>query len=127
MPAQMLYHNILVGTKFERLYAIIRLYLREGPRFATAAEHGKCKNEDHDLGSAVQGCRQNIVVLDKQVGVILSKPPLRGEAKDKVHAAGGVDAGEQIAHVPEDDGRVDVLEQRGVAKNDRRAIMGLEQ
>ena len=42
--------------------------------------------------------------------VILSKPPLCDEAKDEVHADGGVDADKQISHIPEDDGCVYVLE-----------------
>jgi len=52
--------------------------------------------------------------------VIFSEPPLSGEAKDEVAEDGGVDSDEEPAHVPENDGQVDITEESdlGVAVDD---------
>ena len=43
--------------------------------------------------------------------VVLAQPPLSAEAQEKVAEDRGVDADEEPAHVPEDDGQVDVGEE----------------
>ena len=76
--------------------------------FATAAKNSKRQDEDHNLGSAIQGCRHNVIVLDEEHGVVLSEIPLSNEAQQEVHEDSRVDADEEITHVPADYGQVDV-------------------
>jgi len=83
---------------------------RERPGCTTATKHGKGQDEDHDLGSTVQSRGHDVVVLDEELGALLSQIPLSEEAKEIEDAEGGVDADEEEAHLPEDDGCVDVSE-----------------
>ena len=82
--------------------------LREWNGLATATENSKRQNEHHNLGSAIQSRGNNIVVLNEEYWVTLSDPPLCNEAEQEIHEDSGVDANEEIAHVPTDDGQVDV-------------------
>ena len=82
--------------------------LREWNGLATATENSKRQNEHHNLGSAIQSRGNNIIVLDEEYWVTLSDPPLCNEAEQEIHEDGGVDANEEVAHVPTDDGQVDV-------------------
>jgi len=82
--------------------------LREWNGLATAAENRKRQNEHHHLGSAIQSRGNDIIVLDEEDGVTLSEPPLGNEAEQEIHEDGGVDADEEVAHVPTYDGQIDV-------------------
>ena len=59
--------------------------LREGMCFATAAKNNKRQDEDHNLGSAIQGRRHNVIVLDEEHGVMLSEIPLRNKTQQEIH------------------------------------------
>jgi hypothetical protein len=82
--------------------------LRERNGLATATENRKRQDEHHNLGSAIQSRGNNIIVLDEEDWVTLSEPPLGHEAEQEIHEDGGVDADEEVAHVPADDGQIDV-------------------
>jgi hypothetical protein len=82
--------------------------LREWNGLATATKNSKRQNEHHDLGSAIQSRRNNIIVLDEEYWVTFSEPPLCNETEQEIHEDSGVDADEEIAHVPTDDGQIDV-------------------
>jgi hypothetical protein len=82
--------------------------LRERNGLATATENRKRQDEHHDLGSAIQSRGNDIIVLDEEYGVALPEPPLGNEAEQEIHEDGGVDADEEVAHVPTDDGQIDV-------------------
>ena len=69
------------------------------------------ENEHNNLRTSVQGRGDEVIVPDKLLGIILPEPKLCQETKDKVHAAGCIGTHEQPAHVPEHDGRIDVLEE----------------
>jgi hypothetical protein len=94
--------------------------LREWNGLATATENSKRQNEHHNLGSSIQSCGNNIVVLDKEYWVTLSEPPLSNEAEQEIHEDSGVDANEEVAHVPTDDGQIDVSPEyvRSISVND---------
>jgi hypothetical protein len=81
---------------------------RERMRFATPASHSKGENEHHDLSTAIHRRGDKVVVLDEQRGMVLADVKLTDESHDEEHRQRAVDADEQVAHVPEDDGRVDV-------------------
>lgn len=81
---------------------------RERMRFATPASHSKSENEHHDLRTAIHRRRDKIVVLDEQRGMVLADIELADESHDEEHGQRAVDAYEQVAHVPENDRRVDV-------------------
>lgn len=82
--------------------------LRELYRVAATAKDGKCEDKDQNLGSAIESGGDNVVVLDKELWAVLAEPPLRTEAKNEIAKNGSVDTDEQPAHIPEDDGEVDV-------------------
>ena len=84
--------------------------LRERSSSATPPKHCKRQNKHHNLRSTVQRCRHNIVVLDEEFRTISPEVELREEAESEKHGNGGVDPHKQVAHLPEDDGRVDVAE-----------------
>lgn len=79
----------------------------EGVRCTTAAKDGKGEDEHKDLSTTVQGGRQEVVVLDEQLRLVLSQVELREKPKNKVAEDGGIDAHKQPAHVPEDNGSVE--------------------
>jgi hypothetical protein len=87
-------------------------HLREGSGCSTTTEHSKGQNEDHDLGTTIERCRSNIVVLDEEFGVLSPQIPLSEETEEEEHADSRVDADEQIAHLPKYDGRVNVSPRR---------------
>lgn len=82
--------------------------LEERVRLSTATSHRKSENEHHDLRTAIHRRRHEVVVLDEQRRVVLAEVELADESHDEEHGKGTVDADEQVAHVPENDGRVDV-------------------
>jgi hypothetical protein len=82
--------------------------LREWNGLATATKNSKRQNEHHNLGSAIQSRGNNIIVLDEEYWVTLPDPPLCNEAEQEIHEDSGVDANEEVAHVPTDDGQIDV-------------------
>ena len=83
-------------------------HLRERSGSTAGAKHSKGQDEDHDLGTTVQSRRNDVVVLDEELGVLLPQIPLGEETQEEEHADGRVDTNKQITHLPEDDGRVDV-------------------
>lgn len=68
----------------------------------------KREQEDHDLGAAIHAGRDEVVPLDELLGAVLAEVPLADEADDEVDPDRGVDADDEVAHVPEDDGQVEV-------------------
>ena len=80
-------------------------------RLPTPPENSKTQNKHNHLRPAVQRRAHQVVVLDEQLRVLLAEPPLRDEAQDEVDQDGRIDPNEQVAHVPQDDGQVDVLEE----------------
>lgn len=89
-------------------------------RRTRTAKDGKGKDEHQHLGAAIHSRRSNVVVLDEVLRVLAADPELGDETNDEVGEAGGVDTDEEPAHVPEDDGEVDVGEDAvaGVAVKD---------
>lgn len=101
------------------VYAQIRITGPSGERmgFTTATRNRKGEDKHHNLGASVHGCRDKIVVLDKQLWVVLANPELTDESKNKEHGKRTVDADKQVAHVPENDRWVEIAPGRvlGVA------------
>ena len=91
--------------------AIIPRPQRKRHRIAASTKQRKTHNKHNHLGSTVQSGRDKVVVLDKKVRVVFTQPELTEETYGEVAGAGGVDANEEVAHVPEDDGQIDVLEE----------------
>jgi hypothetical protein len=83
---------------------------RERSSSATAPKHSKRQNKHHDLRPTIQRRRHNIVVLDEELRTISPEVELREEAESEKHGNGGIDPHKQVAHLPEDDGGVDVAE-----------------
>lgn len=77
-------------------------------RLSTASSDCKSQDKDHDLSATVHGRRNEIVVLDEQVRVVLADVELTDKGQDEEHGQRTVDSDEQVAHVPEDNGRVEV-------------------
>lgn len=75
---------------------------------STPTKHRKRKNEHANLRATIQRRRDNIIILIKQLGMIPSEPELGGKAQQEVRHDGGINPHEQPAHVPEDDGGVEV-------------------
>lgn len=86
------------------------MHLREWAGRSTTTKYSEGQDENHDLCSTVERRRSDVVVLDKQLWTLPSEIPLREEAEEEEHADGRVDTNEQITHLPEDDGQVDVSE-----------------
>ncbi len=63
-------------------------------RLSTTTEDGKTEDEHNDLGSSVQGCRHQVVVLDEDVGLVFAQVELGEEADGEVTEDRGVDANE---------------------------------
>lgn len=76
--------------------------------FTTTTRNRERKDEDHNLCASVHGCRDKIVVFDKQLWVVLANPELTDESKNEEHCERAVDADEQVAHIPENDRWVEV-------------------
>jgi len=64
--------------------AIVSAPSREVVRLSTTTENGKTEDEDDDLGSSVQSCGDQVVVLDEDVWLIFTKIELGEEADGKV-------------------------------------------
>ena len=78
------------------------------PRHATGTRNGKTEEENHKLSSAIHAGRDKIVPLDELSQAILPEVPLANVANDKIDPDRGVDSDYEVAHVPEDDGQVQV-------------------
>ena len=114
-PATSLYRSSAVVSRIDLavigiVHRKIRVTspLRERMSFATTTSHGKSEDKHHNLSAAVHCRRDKIVVLDEQRGVVLADVELTDESQDEEHGHRAVDADEQVAHVPEDDRRVEV-------------------
>lgn len=83
---------------------------RERSRLAASTKDCKGQDEDENLGAAIKCGTDDVVVLDEQFRVAATNEPLRDETDDEEHADTGIDADEQPAHVPQDDGHVQVFE-----------------
>lgn len=76
----------------------------------TTTSDSKSEHKDDDLSATVERGRDDVVVLDKQVGLVLADIKLRDVGDDEKGGETAVDSDEQVTHEPEDDGRVDVAE-----------------
>ena len=85
-----------------------RDHLRERVGCTTATKDCERQDEDHDLGTTVQSRRNDVVVFDEELGPLPSEIPLSEETQEEEHADGRVDANEEVAHLPKNDGHVDV-------------------
>jgi hypothetical protein len=83
-------------------------HLREGSGFSATTEHSKGQDEDHDLGTTIERRRSDIVVLDEELGILPSQIPLSEESEEEENTNGRVDTDEQVAHLPKNDGSVNV-------------------
>jgi len=77
---------------------------------STTAKDGKTENEDNNLCATIEGSGNEVVVLVEHSRVVLAQVPLGTDTERKVSEDTAVDADEQPAHVPEDDGEVEVAE-----------------
>lgn len=93
---------------------------RKRPRRPRATKNRKRKDKHHDLRPTIKRSRHNIIILDKELWTLPSQIPLGEETQKEKDADRRVDADEQVAHLPEDDGEVDVAERwmREVAVED---------
>ena len=76
-----------------------------------ASEDCERQNEDNDLSTTVESRRDEVIVLVEQGRVFPAQPALCSNAQDKVGQDRTVDAHEQPAHVPENDGQIHVAEE----------------
>lgn len=84
----------------------------ERSRSSASTEDGESKNEHHDLSSTIESSGNNVVVLDEKLWALLSEIPLSKEPKEEEDTDSRVDTNEQVTHLPEDDGEIDVAEER---------------
>ena len=77
-------------------------------RLATGTRDGKTEEENHNLGSAIHACRDKVVPLDELPRAILAEVKLAKVANDEIDPDRGVDSDYEVAHVPEDDGQVQI-------------------
>ena len=84
--------------------------IREGHRVACGTEESEIEYEDDDLGTAVKGRGDYVVVFREPAWVARAHPPLREDAERHVRVDGRVQADGHVGRVLHDDGRVDVLE-----------------
>lgn len=82
--------------------------IREWMLGTISTENGKGHDKDADLSAPVKGGRYDVVVLVKEGRMQLAQPKLGQKADDVVHGQGRVVANEEITHVPDDNGSVDV-------------------
>jgi hypothetical protein len=88
----------------------MRWYSRERPRRSTTSKDRKCQNEHHDLCTTIQSRRSDVIVLDEQLWSLAAQVILSEETDGEEHEDAGVDADEEISHLPEDNGGIDVGE-----------------
>jgi hypothetical protein len=81
---------------------------RERMGGAGPAVDRESKQEDQDLGATVEGRRDQVVPLDEVLGAVLAQVELAEDADGVVAEDGRVDAGDQVAQVPQDDAGVQV-------------------
>ena len=60
----------------------------------TTTKDSKGENEDTNLGTSVQGGRDNVIVFVEELGMVATEPELGGEPEQEVREDGGVDADE---------------------------------
>jgi len=77
---------------------------------STTTKDSETENEDNDLGTTVESGGDEVVVLIEHGRVVLAQIPLSTDTERKVGEDTAVDTDEQPAHVPEDDGEVEVAE-----------------
>ena len=77
---------------------------------SATTKDSETEDEDNDLGTTVESGRDKVVVLVEHGRVVLAEIPLSTDAERKVGEDTAVDTDEQPAHVPEDDGEVEVAE-----------------
>lgn len=82
--------------------------LGERVRFATSTGNRKSENEHHDLRTAIHRRRHKVVVLDEQRRVVLAEVKLADESNNEEHSHRAVDTDKKVAHVPENDRRVEI-------------------
>ncbi len=77
-------------------------------RSATPAIHRKREQEHADLRASIQRRWDEVVPFHEILGPVLAQVVLADDADDVVGPDGRVNADEEVAHVPEDNGRVEV-------------------
>ena len=98
-------------TKVEiPLLEIIPPIRRKRHRLPTRALHRKRRHKDQQLCTSTNSRAQDIIVLEEPLRVATAHVELDVEAETEGYHDGGVDADGEIAEIPGDDGRDDVVE-----------------
>jgi hypothetical protein len=84
---------------------------REWVCFTATSKHGKCQDENTDIGATIQGCGYDVVVFGEVLWAAPAEPPLCKEAKDVVTENGGIDSYAEPAESPDNDRQVDIGEE----------------
>ena len=107
-PHSTLLTSSVVHTSVSITIDVVTPPLRERPSHTTGTSNGETEQEHHNLSPAIHASRDQIVPLDELLRAILPEVPLADEADDEIDPDGGVDADDEVAHVPEDDGQVQI-------------------
>lgn len=113
-------HNTLLRSSSIHLAIIkivktgIRVTLprRKRSRRPGSPKDRKGKDENHNLGPTIQRRRNDIVILDEELRTLPSQIILSEKAQEEENPDGGVDANEEVAHLPKDDGEIHIAEER---------------
>ncbi len=92
------------------LLEIIPPIRRKRHRLPTGPLHRKRRHKDQQLCTSTNSRAQDIVILEEPLRVAAADVELDVEAETEGYHDGGVDADGQVAEIPGDDGRDDVVE-----------------
>ena len=89
---------------------IIPPIIRKQNRFPTRSKENKSHNKNHNLRSTIQSRTKHIVELEEPIRLIPSQIKLAPESYNEETYDGRIDAGDEPADVPGDDGDIELVE-----------------